>query len=229
MKHLNHLLANFQTQFESGSEPYNISSKQVAIMHEFDHELRSSGILENVLRPGDSFPDFVLLNHERRPIKSIDLLMRGPVVVNFFRGVWCPYCNFELQCLQKSLADIEGMGATLIAISPQLPHLNKMTVMQNRLMYDILFDDENKLSEELGIAYQLSDALIENVFKPLEVDLSHFNNNNSWRLPLSARFVIDIDGTIVSSNADVNYRRRPEPSETVAIIKAITRRSVIKK
>ncbi|WDE06186.1 AhpC/TSA family protein [Thalassomonas viridans] len=227
MKRLNTTLAEFQEKFESGIEPYNITSEQVKTMHEFDRELDDSGLLAGILRPGDRFPDFELPNQNGLLVKLSNLLLRGPVVISFFRGIWCPYCNIELKALQRSFVELEGAEATLIAISPQLPGLNKRTVHDSRLMYDVLSDVGNKLSDQVGITYRLSDKMIKEVYEELGVNLSIFNGDNSWCLPTSSRFVIDEDGVIISSDANVNYRKRTEPSETVAIVKAITRRAIL--
>ena len=227
MKRLNKTLAEFQEKFESGTAPYNVSAEKVSAMYAFDKSLRDGGVIENVLRPGDHFPEFALSNQDGRLITLENALLRGPVVISFFRGIWCPYCNIELRALQNALNDLEGAGATLIAISPQLPNMNKRIVLENRLMYDILSDPGNRLSDRIGVTYQLSETMIEKVYKPLGVDLSRFNGDQSWRLPLSSRFVIDESGVIVSADADINYRKRTDPVETLAIVKAITRRASI--
>ena len=195
------------------------------MMHQFDKEIAESGGLSDLLRPGTMFPDFKLPNQYSDIISLSNLLKRGPLVISFFRGIWCPYCNFELQTLQQSLVQLERTGASLIAISPQLPCINKRTIHENRLRFDLLSDKGCSLSEKVGIAYLLSNVLIEKVQQEFKVDLSTFNGNKSWLLPISSRFVIDKMGTIVSSDAYVNYQNRPETSETVTVVKAITRRT----
>lgn len=226
MSKLNETLAQFQKTFESGAAPYNVKPEQVEVMHQFDGELRATGILDQAPRPGDKFPMFSLSNQDGINISLDNLLERGPVVVSFFRGMWCPYCVLELKALQASLAAFENTGATLVAISPQLSASNKQTVRQNNLSFDILSDTGNHLAEELGLAYRLGQELIDKVYKAFGANLSKFNGDESWRLPLSSRFIIDTDSTIVSADVDVNYRRRPEPDETHAILKAITRRTM---
>ncbi|MDE1244077.1 peroxiredoxin-like family protein [Vibrio aestuarianus] len=221
MSNLKETMDAFQTKFESGAAPYNVKPTQVTVMHQFDDELRNTGILENIPRPGNKFPSFALENQEGETIKLNTLLERGPVVVSFFRGMWCPYCIMELQALQKSLTEIDATGATLVAISPQLSTLNKQTINQNKLSFDILNDNGNALAESLGIAYRLGDELIEKVYNAFGVKMSQFNGDDSWRLPLSSRFVIDTEGTIIAVDADVNYRSRPEPEETIAILRAL--------
>jgi peroxiredoxin len=226
MSNLKETMAAFQTEFESGAAPYNVKPPQVAVMHQFDKELISTGILDETPRPGDKFPSFALQNQEGETVELDILLTRGPVVVSFFRGIWCPYCNIELQALQESLTEIQATGATLIAISPQLPASNKQAIKQNKLSFDILNDNGNALAENLGIAYRLGDELIEKVYNAFGVNMSQYNGDDSWRLPLSSRFVIDIDGTIIAADTDVNYRSRPEPDETIAVLKAITPRVI---
>lgn len=225
MSNLRHDMAKFQKVFESGAAPYHVKPDQVAIMHKFDDELRATGILQNVPRPGAKFPEFLLKNQDTQAVSLTKILERGPVIVSFFRGMWCPYCNMELRALQEALPEIESTGTTLLAISPQQPTSNKQTVRQNQLSFDILADRGNQLAEKLGIVYRLGDELIEKVYHAFGTNLAKFNGDESWRLPLSSRFVIDTDGTIVAVDADVNYRSRPEPDETVAVLKAITRRA----
>lgn len=226
MSNLKQTMAAFQKEFESGAAPYHVKPEQVAVMHQFDDELRATGILNNTPRPGDRFPVFALENQERDTVSLDALLERGPVVVSFFRGVWCPYCNLELQALQQALPEIESTGATLVAISPQLPVSNRHSVRQNNLAFDILTDRANALADSMGLAYRLGDTLIEQVYKAFGTNLPQFNGDDSWRLPLSSRFVIDTDGTIIAADTDVNYRSRPEPDETIAVLRAITRRTV---
>lgn len=226
MSNLKQQMADFQVEFESGAAPYHVQPEQVATMHRFDDELRATGIVDNAPRPGETFPPFSLPNQNDEAVSLAQLLERGPVVVSFFRGVWCPYCNLELRALQAALPEIEATGATLVAVSPQLLASNRQAVRQNALSFDILSDKGNTLADQLGIAYRLGEELIEKVYDAFGTRLPQFNGDDSWRLPLSARYIIDTDGTIVAADADVNYRSRPEPDETLAMLKAITRRTV---
>lgn len=227
MKNLNIHLAELQMKVESGVEPYNLTPQQVKIIREFDKQLRETGILDRTIRPGFKFPDFALPNQYGSMVELGNLLERGPVVMNFFRGIWCPYCNLELQVLQKSLIEFEGAGASLVAISPQVSVMNKRIAHQNGLRFEILSDTGNSLAKKIGISYHLSRELINRVYKSLGAELSVFNGDESWQLPLTSRFVIDIDATVISSNVDVDFRKRPDPRETLAVVKAMTRRTSI--
>jgi len=224
MQSLQERLDAFKAEFESGAPPYNVSADQVQVMHDFDDELRASGILRHMAKVGDRFPGFRLKDENGNEVASDDLLARGPLVVSFFRGVWCPYCNIELKALQEVVADIEATGATLVSVSPQLPASNRKAIRENGLSFSILSDEGNRLAQELGIAYRLGDEVKEKVYLAFGTQLPLFNGDDSWRLPLSSRFVIDTDGTSVAGDADPDYRVRPEPTSTIALLRAITRR-----
>lgn len=227
MNSLNEKMARYQHQFESGETPFTVSNTQIELMRRFDTELTESDVLKYSLRPGDHFPAFALENQYGEVVELNNLVIRGPVVITFFRGNWCPYCNLELESLQSVLDDLEASGASMIAISPQLRKFNKLATHQNALRFDVLSDVNNAVANQIGITHTISERERKKVYAPMDVNLPLFNGDDSWQLPIASRYVVDRNRLIVSVDAAINHKRRVEPRETLMLVKAITRRFAI--
>jgi peroxiredoxin len=160
----------------------------------------------------------VLNDPDGKPVSSAELLRQGPLVVTFHRGVWCPYCNMELQALQAALPNIRAAGASVVAISPQVASNSRKAVRQNALAFPILSDTHNDVAAAFGLRFTLQDYLVE-LYKWLKNDLPAFNGDPSWTLPMPARYVIAPDGTIVYAEVNPDYTHRPEPSEMLPAIR----------
>lgn len=211
----------FKADFEAGKPPYNVPPSVIDIMHRATTELIDSGAAKLALKAGDKAPDFTLKDPEGNVVTSADLLRKGPLVLTFYRGVWCPYCNMELQALQAVLPDIQVAGASLVAISPQVAANSRKSVRQNALAFPILSDPNNDVAAAFGLRFALQDYLVD-LYKSLKNDLPAFNGDQSWTLPMPARYVIAQDGTIVYAEVNPDYTLRPDPSEILpAICKAV--------
>jgi peroxiredoxin len=150
-------------------------------------------------------------------VSLAELLKKGPVVLSFYRGVWCPYCNMELQALEATKAEFDKYGASLIAISPQTAPNSRKSARQNKLSFPILSDVQGKVGEDFGLRFKLPDYLVE-LYKGLKNDLPAFNDDPSWSLPMPARYVIGQDGTILYSEVNPDYTRRPEPEDMIPVL-----------
>ncbi|KEA65451.1 Peroxiredoxin [Marinobacterium lacunae] len=208
----------FKADFQAGKPPYNVPYSVIETMHRATAELIASGAALKALKAGDQAPAFTLNDPDGQPVSSIDLLRRGPLVVTFYRGVWCPYCNMELQALQAALPEIREAGASLVAISPQVAANSRKAVRQNALTYPILSDTHNDTAAAFGLRFELPDYLVE-LYKSLKNDLPAFNGDPSWTLPMPGRYVIAPDGTIVYAEVNPDYTRRPDPSEILPAIR----------
>lgn len=208
----------FRRDFESGAPPFNVSPEIVALQHRATEELIASGAADWVLKEGAGAPIFALPSHSGAIVRLNAMLARGPLVVSFYRGVWCPYCNFDLEALQEVLPEIEARGANVVAISPQTPANSRKSKRQTGAAFDILSDAHNAVARRYGLVFRLPDYLIEGVYKPLGADLSTFNGDESWELPMPARFVISPDGRIAYAESHPDYTCRPEPT---ALIEAL--------
>ncbi|GEL65474.1 peroxiredoxin-like family protein [Kozakia baliensis] len=200
----------FKADFEAGKPPYNVPHSVIEVMHRATAELIASGAADKALKAGDKAPAFTLNDPEGNPVSSADLLAKGPLVVSFYRGVWCPYCNMELQALEAALPSFRELGANLIAISPQTAVNSRKSVRQNALDFPILSDTHNDVAAKFGLRFALPDYLVE-LYQNLKNDLPGFNGDDSWTLPMPGRFVIGQDGVILYAEVNPDYTRRPEP------------------
>jgi peroxiredoxin len=207
----------FKTDFEGGKLPFKPAAQQLEAMHRATAELIASGQAQRALKAGDKAPDFVLNDPDGKPISSRDLLAKGPLVLSFYRGVWCPYCNMELQALQAELPAIEARGGSLVAISPQTPPNSRRSQRENKLGFAILADVRAEVANAFGIRFALPDYLVE-VYKGFKNDLPLINDDPSWVLPMPARYVIGTDGIIAYAEINPDYTQRPDPSELLPVL-----------
>lgn len=207
----------FKADFESGRWMFRPSPEAVDIMHRATAELIESAQAQLARKAGDVAPDFTLLDPDGKPVSSRELLAKGPLVLSFYRGAWCPYCNLELQALQEAFAEITAGGASLVAISPQTAPNSRKSQRDNKLGFPILSDVKSRLADAFGIRFVLPDYLIE-LYKSFKNDLPAFNDDPSWALPMPARYVIGTDGIIAYAEVNPDYTRRPDPSELLPVL-----------
>jgi peroxiredoxin len=184
-------------------------------------DLARSGIVDRSLKVGETMPAFALPNATGRMVHSADLLVHGPLVVSFYRGGWCPYCNLELYALQQKMPEITVAGATLAAITPELPDHSLSTVEKHQLTFEVLSDVGNEVARQFGLVFQLPAALRE-VYEGFGIDLPQTQGNDRFELPIPGTFVIDHLGIVVTAFVDPDYTKRLEPSEIVEALLALT-------
>ncbi|UGA45777.1 AhpC/TSA family protein [Bradyrhizobium quebecense] len=207
----------FKADFEAGKPPYNVPPAVIEIMHRATAELVASGAAQRAKKAGDVAPAFSLRDPDGNIVNSAGLLKRGPLVLSFYRGVWCPYCNMELQALEAAKPEFDRYRASLVAISPQTAPNSRKSVRQNKLSFPILSDVKGQIGDAFGLRFHLPDYLVE-LYKQLKNDLPTFNDDPSWTLPMPARYVIGQDGVILYSEVNPDYTRRPEPEDMIAVL-----------
>jgi peroxiredoxin len=208
----------FKADFKTGKAPYFAPPEIHPIMERATAELIASGQARRTLKAGDVVPEFTLDDADGNPVSSVNLLNQGPLVISFYRGVWCPYCNLELQALEEALPTFKAEGASLIAISPQNSINNRKSVRINDLSFPILSDTRNEVAAAFGIRFELPDYLIA-LYKMLKNDLPAFNGDSSWSLPMPARYVIGRNGIIQYSEINPDYTHRPEPTDMLPVLR----------
>ena len=179
--------------------------------------VKESGILQNAKQNGDIAPDFTLNNALGEPVQLSDYLKKGKVVLTWYRGGWCPYCNLTLNALQEELANFKKQGANLIALTPELPDESISTSEKNNLQFEVLSDVGNKVANQYGIVFQLTDVVAEMYNDSFA--LNKHNGDASNQLPLAATYIIDENGKIIYSFLDADYRNRAEPAELTEFLK----------
>jgi peroxiredoxin len=212
----------FKADFEAGKPPYSVPRSVIEIMHRATKDLIASGAAQRALKVGDKAPSFTLKDPDGNAVSSSALLADGPLVVSFYRGVWCPYCNMELQALEAAHPEFKRLGAKLVAISPQTPVNSRKSVRQNKLSFPILSDANNEVASAFGLKFALPDYLVE-LYKSLKNDLPTFNGDPSWTLPMPGHFAIGPDRTIVYAEVNPDYTLRPEPEAMLPALKKVAR------
>ncbi|HIG75385.1 MAG TPA: AhpC/TSA family protein [Bacteroidetes bacterium] len=159
------------------------------------------------LGEGDIAPDFALPGVDGETVQLAALLERGPVVLTFYRGSWCPYCNTQLRDYQERLGEIEARGATLVAISPQIPDSSLSMQEKNDLAFPVLSDIGGEVSDAYGLTFQV-DAATRERYQAVGVDLAEANGTDAWELPVPGTYVIAPDGTIRAAFVEADYTQR---------------------
>jgi peroxiredoxin len=203
-----------------------VQPERLAVSEKATEDLFNTGIEDRTLKAEAQAPAFTLedaLTH--KPVNSADLLALGPLVVNFFRGRWDPYCITELEAWRELQPELRRRNALFVAISPQTTRQNNFTLQQHGLSYPLLSDPGAAIAEKFGIAYTIppehrryfQSILINIPFN--NAGLSYHNATEaSWRLPLPAVFLIDRTNAIVFAEAHADFRVRPEPAEVLAAL-----------
>lgn len=178
-------------------------------------KLAASGLAGKVLKPGKRIPDFELPDATGKIVRSTDLRAKGPLLISFYRGHWCPYCNLELKALQEHLADITARGGTLVAISPQTPDHSLTTQQKHELKFPVLSDRHNTVAKKFGLVYTLDESL-RPIYQAFGIDLKAHNGDSSFELPVPATFAVAKDGTVIEAFVDVDYRERLSPETALS-------------
>ncbi len=210
----------FKADFLAGKPPYNAPPEIHPIMARATAELIASGQAERAVKVGDRAPAFLLQDENNQPISSAELLAKGPLVVTFYRGAWCPYCNMELQAINEVLPEIQALNGSVVAISPQTQPNSRKAVRNNQLSFSVLSDVNGEIAAAFGLRFRLPDYLIE-LYANLKNDLPLINDDPSWTLPMPARYVIGQDGVVLYAEVNPDYTQRPDPSELLPVLKQV--------
>jgi peroxiredoxin len=184
-------------------------------------DVEESGVAPG-LNVGDIAPDFTLPDATGQPVKLSERLKEGPVVLSFYRGEWCPYCNIEIHALQEALPELRAHSANLIVISPQRPDDALTLSEKHRLEFDVLSDTDQEVIRAFRVQYRVPEAVRKISLEVMKNDVSQKNADGTWNLPVPATLVIDRHGVVRARQVSTNYMMsRMEPSEIVEALKEI--------
>jgi peroxiredoxin/AcrR family transcriptional regulator len=183
--------------------------------------LAEQGVGNDALRVEDAMPAFELEDATGKAVSSTALLAKGPLVISFYRGGWCPYCNLELRALQDILPEIEKHGGTLVAISPELPDNSLSTAEKNELSFPVLSDLNNEVARSFGLVFELPKEVEELSINTFDLDIRKLNGTEKSELPVPATFVVGRDGVVRYAFVDPDYTRRAEPEEILKALEQI--------
>ncbi|MBC5841372.1 AhpC/TSA family protein [Flavobacterium sp. F-380] len=174
------------------------------------------------LKMGQKAILFELPNQEGKTVSLDSLLINGPVVLTFYRGDWCPYCNLQLRALQARLDEMQAMGASLVAISPQVPDESLAKSEISQMNFTVLSDQNASVASQYGVAWEVPEFLLSHMRVDRNLDLAKINNGNAHVLPIPATFILDKNGIIVWTYVNVDYRTRSEPQEIIEQLQKLT-------
>lgn len=191
----------------------------LALMAQTNEELIAQHIKDNALQVGAKVSNFSLNNHSAEQVELADLLNNGPVIISFYRGNWCPYCNLELKALNDHLPEFKTHNAQLVAISPQLPDETLSSAQKNALEFDVLSDINNKVAEQFGLLFTLDERIVA-LYSQFGIDFEKYYGNKSYKLPLPATYVINQKGIITYAFLNEDYTLRAEPTDVLAALES---------
>ena len=191
----------------------------LAAMNDATSDLIATGIENDALKTGDKAPLFSLPNQNNEIRSLAERLDDSMVVLTFYRGGWCPYCNLELNAFQKMVPEFESAGVKLVAISPEVPDHSLTTQEKHDLSFDILYDKGNKIAKEFGLVFTLPQE-IRSIYDTFGIDVVGHNGDETFELPVPATYIINQSGEIVYHFVDPDYTKRSEPADVLAAVKA---------
>ncbi len=198
-----------------------VGDEVAALVGAANDRLAANGLFTRVRKAGDRFPDAMLPDHTGRPVRIAERLASGPLVINFYRGGWCPYCNLELRAYDGVLDLLRLAGGDLIAVSPEKPDNVSITIGKNDLRFPVLSDTDGRLADALGIRFDMEDEIVA-LYRKFGHDLPTHNGDGRWSLPVPATYVVDRNGLIVLAHIDPDYRNRLDPQEAIAVLRQLS-------
>lgn len=179
--------------------------------------VKESGVLDKALQVGQAVPDFVLPDAYGKEYAFKQARQQGPVVIIWYRGEWCPYCNIYIQALQERMDEFTALGASVVAIAPEkIDHALAMA-NKNNVSFPILSDEGNVVAKKFGVAYTLPEVVVPHLHKAFNIQ--ERNGDDSNILPLAASYVVDTDGTVLYAFLDEDYRKRAEVDALLDAVK----------
>jgi len=198
-----------------------VPAERLATIDRAVQELQASNLAERALKSGDKAPSFALPDGDGMIWQSDALLRSGPLVIVFYRGRWCAYCNAQLAAMQQVHQHIALAGASLVAISPQTQKHSYMTRDMHALRFPVLSDAGNQVARQFGLVYRLSPEM-QAMYESIMTKLPGYNGDTSWELPMAATYVVRPNGIISYARVDADWRQRSEPGDVLSSLSGPT-------
>ena len=217
MPHLQDQLDEITAQTRTLVQPERLAIGERAV-----EELFRSGSEDRILPTGAVAPAFALPDFSGSVVRSTDLLALGPLIVNFFRGRWCPYCVTELEAWRDLYPALRERGALVVGISPQTQRQSDFTASQHAIPCPLLTDAGCAVAEQYRLVWTAPDYL-RRYYRGILLNIPFVNGDESWRLPLPATYVLSPDGKVLYAEAHADFRVRPEPEDVLRALPAFAR------
>lgn len=206
-------LTEFKNNFNA-----NAPAEVQATMKSALDELIADKVGDRAVKSGDKFPGFVLKNQNNESINIDDLFKDNKLlIVNFYRGGWCPYCNLELKALQDKKEEFRKLGAELVAITPETPDNSLSTSQKNELDFNILTDQNGELSKELGIAFDLPENL-RPLYLQFGIEVEKHNGSGVFTLPIPGTYILNENKEVIFHYLDLDYTKRLDPADIISFL-----------
>ena len=212
-------IKNHMEQQSKGKNAHKFSAEDKATMEKAAVDL-AKAMPNPGLKVGQRAPEFTLPNAYGKQVQLSSLLKKGPVIINFYRGAWCPFCNLELRALKQNLSEFKKYGATLISITPQKPDKSLQQVKKDKFPFDILSDLDSSVIKKYKMFFTLPPKLTA-LYKKLGLDLEVFNGKGRNELPVPGTYVLDKNGIIRAAYANTDYTKRMEPQAIIDALKKL--------
>jgi peroxiredoxin len=219
MSHSTHSLSD-QLGETVGAFMSSLPDNEAQIVGASFEKLQASHTGEGAITVGEIAPDFTLPAATGAAVTLYSKLNKGPVILSFYRGGWCPFCNLELQALQALLPEIRALGASLIGISPETPDNSMTTAEKHQLEFDVLSDTGNKTARDYGLIFTVYEEM-RPLYLKWGLDVPASNGDNSWELPVPATYVIDTNRVARAAHVDKDYTKRMEPEQIMTALRDI--------
>ncbi|WP_428025154.1 peroxiredoxin-like family protein [Arcobacter sp.] len=207
-------IENYLTEFQG-----KVPKETQDILNGAIKKLEESNIFSKALNVGNKIPEFSLSNQNKKIINIKDVVEKNKyTVLSFFEGSWSAYSNFQLLALQKIVSQLKILNATLVTICPQTQDKSLYLSEKHSLNFDILYDKNNTIAKDFGIAYTLSDEVIP-IYEKLKIDIIEANRNGTYALPLPATYIVNKNYEIIYAFVDANHRKRCEPKTIIDVLK----------
>ena len=195
----------------------NLAPEKYAIMQASTEALIKESLSTKALQKGSKLPSFDLLNAKENKV-NLESFKSKFLVVSFYRGGWCPYCNVELKALQNILPELKELDADLIAISPETPDNSLTTSEKNELSFAVLSDVGNTYAKSLGLVFQMPEDL-RALYHSFNLNVDAHNGNKDYELPMPATYVVNEQREVIYSFISEDYTERLEPSTILEVLR----------
>lgn len=195
-----------------------LAADKHAIMNNATMALVDMDFSKMTLRTGDSVKDFTLTNAINNEITLSEILKNKMVVLTFYRGGWCPYCNMALRALEAVLPEIVSNGASLVAISPELPNKSLSTIEKNELSFEVLSDVDNTVAKNFNLVFSMPKDLQALYKDEWNIRVDEHNGNEDYELPLAATYIINKSHEIIYHFVTERYTERAEPIDIITVL-----------
>ena len=197
----------------------NLPEDTMKTINEATDRLIETKIGQTCLQVGDKIPDFTLPDAYGNSVNISSVLKEKVVILSFYRGGWCTFCNLELKALQEKYSEIKSEGAELVAITPQKPDGTRETLEELELNYPILTDQSNRISRKFGLTFEVDKTLKPIYENVIGLDICAENGDTSYTLPITATYIVNKNKEILAANTDPNFVNRFEPEDIIKFIR----------